>query len=331
MCGCSDMKKRLVLLTLGVLLYGWGVLCCQEAGTGMGLTEVRLTQSVDVQRAAEILENETSEDVPLRFCLRGRGGEETVSGELTGVSRRVQIEYLAGNSELLGWGGLAWEKGCLIDEATARALFGTEICGGQTLLWQGESCPVLGTVSGSQARLLVMAREEDGAVLDHCLLEGEDGEGFLLRHGLEGRVLDLAPFWALTRNLLLVMPCLVLLTLAARLGKGWKGLNLRQLRTQWKGLVKITISLGLAGVAVWLVKAYIVIPADMIPSRWSDFSFWGSWWESQRENLSALQSAQPWEERLQMAENMVKSMGSALGSTLLTAWGLRARASAETC
>lgn len=314
------MKKRLVLLTLAALLYGLGILCCQEAGRGMGLTEVLLTQGLDARRAAEITDGEATEDDPLRFCFLGRGSEERVTGELTGKQGQVQILYLAGNPGLLGWGSLAWEKGCLLDEGTARNLFGTEDCGGQTLLWQGETWPVLGTVSGSEARLILMARETDGAVLNTCLLELDpqaEAEGFLLRHNLTGKVVNLFPLWALTRDLLLVLPCLVLLTLSFRLGKGWKTKG-------WRQITKTAISLGLLALSIWLVKACIVIPADMIPSRWSDFSFWGVWWESQKENISVIFSAPPREERLQMLTDMVKSMGSALGSALVAAWGLRA-------
>lgn len=334
-CGCSDMKKRLkrlLPLALGIVLYVFGILCCQKAGRGMGLTELKLSQGIGAKGVSEITGNEAQEDAPIRFCFRGRGDQETVTGELTGTSRQVEVLYLAGNPELMGCGGLAWEKGCVVDEGTARALFGTEICAGQTLLWRGEAYPVLGTASGSQARLLVMAREEDGDMLDSCLLEGagEAAEGFLLRHGLEGKKLDLLPFWALTRDLLLLTPCLALVTLAVRLGRGFRTLCRKRLRRQWKLLANAALSLGLLGAALWLVRVYGVIPADMIPSRWSDFSFWDAWREAQRANISALRSAAPWEERLQMTENMVKSMGSALGSTLLILWAIREEHHADT-
>lgn len=39
-----------------------------------------------------------------------------------------------------------------------------------------------------------------------------------------------------------------------------------------------------AGILLFL-GMNIRIPSDMIPSKWSDFSFWGTWWETQRENL----------------------------------------------
>lgn len=41
------------------------------------------------------------------------------------------------------------------------------------------------------------------------------------------------------------------------------------------------------GIFVFL-WANIRIPSDMIPSRWSDFSFWGTWWETRKENLLLL-------------------------------------------
>lgn len=334
-CGYSEMDARKRwLLALGAAIYVFGVLCCQRAGDAMGLTWLILRQGAQAGDVEEMTAREMEEDVPVRFCFLGQMGEDTVTGAVTGAARRVRVTCLAGNPELAGGSGLTWQQGCLVDEATAQALFGTAQCGGQTLLWKGETYPVLGMVSGGQARMVRMARKEDGDILDRCLLEvsPENGkalaEGFLLRHGLEGTALDFFPFWALTKDLLLLFPCLVLLTLAGRLGRDWRRLGRKQ--GGWKGLAKTAASIGLLGAALWLVKAHIVIPSDMIPSRWSDFSFWGIWWERQKENLFHILSAAPYEEQLQMAGNMVKSMGSALAGFLLAALAMREEHHANT-
>lgn len=328
--------KRLALLALGTLLYGWALLCCQRAGEQMGITCLNLSREIDARSVAEITTREAEQESPIRFCFWGQGGEETVSDSLTGRSRQVSVVYLAGNPELAGGGSLAWQSGCLVDAETARTLFGTEICGGQSLSRQGEVYPVLGTISGTLPQMVVMAQREDGDVMNRCLLEAAPeqgkalGESFLLRHGLEGKCLDLFPFWALTVNLCLVFPGFLLLSLWSVLGRGWRELALSQIRGQWRTLARVLLSLGLTVGTVWLLGRNVVIPPDMVPSRWSDFSFWGNWWQNQKENFFLLTATAPYGGQLQTVGNMIKSMGNNLAAILLAVWAVRGEHHADT-
>ncbi len=297
----------------------------------MGLTHVLLSRSVDSAEAERIVRVEAEEDVPIRFCFWGEAGEETVSCPLNGARAKGRVTLLAGYPELMGAGGLSWQKGCLVDEGTARALFGTARCGGQVMSWDGEEYPVLNTVSGNLPRLLRLARGEDGDVLDRCVLslpaeQGKtQGEAFLMRYGLQGKILDYFPLWAITKNLLLFFPGLLLLAAWGKLRRGWRSLSLSGIRggEQIPLLLRTVLSLGLTAGTVWLLEKQIVVPPDMIPSRWSDFSFWESWWNQQKENVYACISAAPGSEQLQMMGNMVKSMAGTTAAFLLSVWAVR--------
>lgn len=306
----------MILLAAAAVLYTFGVVFCQRAEENMGLTHVLLSQSVDRGAAERIVTVEAEEEAPIRFCFWGQTGEETVSCPINGARAAGNGTLLAGYPELMGAGSLSWQKGCFMDENTARTLFGTTRCGSQVISWNGEEYPVLDTVSGALPRLLRLVKESDGSVLDRCALslpaeQGRvQGEAFLLRHGLQGKLLDYYPLWAVTKNLRLLFPGLLLLTAWAWLRKGWRSLSISGIRggEQIPLLLKTILSLGLTAATIWLLGRQVVIPSDMIPSRWSDFSFWGTWWDRQKENFFLLLSTAPGREQLQMMGNMVKSM-----------------------
>lgn len=329
--------SRFLCFALGMVFYALALIYCRQAQDGMGLTYLLLNRNVDSASVERIAEQEAEEDAPLRFCFFGEGEKTTVSCALTALSCPVTQTCLAGNPELLGGGILLWQRGCLLDENTAATLFRTRDYGGQLLSCGGEELPVLGIASPSQPTVVRLARPEDGEILSRCVLSlppGESriqGERFLLRHGLDGITLDYFPFWALTRNGLLLFPGLLLFRLCGTLRGPRQKFSLSGIlhgrqRTAFARML-LSLCLGIAG--VWLLGKLTVIPGDMIPSRWSDFSFWDSWWESQKRNCSAILSAAPSDGQLQMTENMIKSMGSALASLILGHLALRRRYHAD--
>lgn len=143
--------------------------------------------------------------------------------------------------------------------------------------------------------------------------------------------MDFYPFLALTENLVLLFPGILLLTVCALLGKGWRQLSLQGILSgsQRLALGKTVLALGLAVGTFWMLTKRLIIPPDMIPSRWSDFSFWGSWRESQKENCLRILFTPLGSKQLQMLLNMVKSMGTSTVSAILALWAVRRRRNAN--
>lgn len=319
------------------VLYACGVLFCNLAREDANLIHITLLRGVDAAAAEEIFSRELEEEDPVGFCFWGERTQQTVSCEETGAFSQVTQVLLSGNPELMGAGCLAWQNGCLIDRETAQALFGTVHCGGQTLWHNGMPYPVLGTVSALRPTMLILAGEGDGAVLSRCVLSGPAekgnvvGEPFLMRWSLQGTVVDFFPVWALTNNLLLLFPGILLLAAMCRMKKRWSKLSFSEVLSgrQVMVLVKRLFVLALATGLLCLLGSRLIIPQNMIPSRWSDFSFWGNWWEGQRENLLNILFLPVDNRQLQMLLNMVKSMGNSIASGLLALWAVRRRSNAD--
>lgn len=327
------MKKkniRRAVLAAAALLYLGSLWAWKKMQPFENRVPLVLSRPISAEEGQRIWDAEGEEEAPVGFCFWGEMGEQMVSCRETGGSARVNRIVLSGNPELLGAGSLAWRDGCLVDTDSAQALFGTDQCENQNLIAGEQVLPVVGIREDIRPAMVSRA-EGTQAVLNRCVLAVPSaqgrvlGEQFLMRWGLEGRVLDFSPFQAMCRNLLLLFPGVLLGSLGLSLEKERKNLTLEGIRSRkqlpllGKSLLGITILLG----SFWLLGRQVTIPRDMIPSRWSDFSFWSQWWESQRENFQRILTTSLGSQWLQMQADMVKSMVCSIGSAILALWAVR--------
>lgn len=321
--GWRDMKKkehRLLVLALALAAYLWSAWSWMQTSQQPQRSHFLLDSSVTALRAEEIWQSEQEQPEPLAFCFWEQMPQQQVLCSLTGRSASVTLVCLRGNPELLDVGALAWQEGCFVDDQTAQTLFGTDRGSGQILTQNGQDYPVLGVIPALGPTLVRLAQPEES--FSRCVLPKGAGADALMRWGLSGKVLDWQVLTALTADLLLVTPALLLVWLCRMLGRGWRELRLSQL-TQQKVLAgKAALSLLLAAAGLWLLVRLIQVPEGMIPSKWSDFSFWGRWWQQQEQNFLLLLSTPLGNRQLQMAMNMVKSMVLSITSGALALAGL---------
>ena len=302
------MKR--IFWVLAAALYAASLLfahMAEQNGNGIYLL---LDRGVTAAEAAEISRREHEAEEPLGFCFYALSEDVILHCPDTGRTAQVTAVSLYGNGGLLGAEALSWQEGCLLDEQTAQTLFGTGYLGAQEVLLDGKTRAALGTVPLQTPTALVSAGED--AVLDRCILAGWDENGaqmagqFLLRHGLTGEILNFYPLLIFTKNLTLLPLWALLVLLCRKIGDKRK---------------RLALLAALAGAV--LLGSRVIVPKNAIPSMWSDFSFWGSWFQSQRENLTAILMASPGEWALQMELDMVKSVICTLAGTLAAAWGGR--------
>lgn len=319
---------RFGMLLIAAVLYIWAVFFCQSAKEDADLTYLVLSRNISAAEAEEIFKQEKILTDSAGFCFWGETPAQTVSCKETGGIAQVTQVLLSGNPGLMGAGILAWQDGCFIDEDTARKLFGTADCGGQ-ILWQDDvPYRVFGTITAFQPTMLTVAAPEDGAVLNRCVLSvtaesgAQEASQFLMRWGLQGTQIDFYPLWVFLHNFLLLLPGILLLVIFA--------CGVKEIRKipfadgfQVSSTVKPAIILITTGCLLCFLGSRIIILPDMIPSRWSDFSFWGNWLEAQEENFRQVLLTPMGNAHLQMMLNMIKSLVSSTAALLLTLWTLR--------
>lgn len=205
------------------------------------------------------------------------GTERTVSAaviELFGNCEDIcSAELLTG-----GFPARTDPKGCAISEATAFGLWGSRDILGKTVFLDDEAYQVRGVFRGGTGLMLLQRDATSTANLPNMQLRFADGnalaaaEAFLLRAGFRGaQLLDL-PLLGRVIGTLAWLPAIVLgaHTLLRLLRRGL------QLRCYPVLLISYALSAGLVAVACLLLLGFPWnIPDQLIPTKWSDFEFWG--------------------------------------------------------
>lgn len=317
--GWNDMKLRKILLLLtAAALYTLAAYFCSAAKEDATRTYLLLSEPIHADRAEDIFEQEASLADPMSFCFWGEQEKQWIACKETGGIAEVTQIFLSGNTALLDAPELIWQEGCYLDRSTAQTLFGTADCSRQTLWQNDHSYRVFQTISRERPTMIVPASEVNGAVLNRCVLDAPTETGtqtarqFLLRWGLSGEIIEFYPLWVAVHNLPVILPGIHLLIWAVQQRKRSK--------------LKFGIALSLC----LLLCSQIRILPDMIPTRWSDFSFWGIWWEAQIENIQLVLMTPMGERHLQMMLNMVKSIICSTAAFAIMLWTLRRQNHANT-
>lgn len=316
--------RKILLILMTVILYVCAVLFCLSAKEDAGRTYLLLSDPIDAARAEDIFSKEAALDKSVGFCFWGEQENQWVSCKETGGIAEVTAVLVSGNPGLLDAEKLTWQAGCFLDEATAQTLFGTADCSEQTVWYHDRAYRVLNTISATQPTMLAVAEESDGPVLNRCVLNvpvetgKQTAQQFLIRWGLAGEVIDYYPLWVVVYDFLLILPGILVFQIY------FYGRS----RTQDRG--KRTILLLVTSCLLIFLAGRIRFLPDMVPSRWSDFSFWGNWWDGQKQNSQLVMRTPMGERHLQMRMNMVKSILSSTAAILLTLWNLRRQNHADT-
>lgn len=274
-------------------------------------------QAISAGQAADLLEQEQQRETPQGSCFWGEFPGMQLSCKETGGTAVAAVVVTAGNPELIvpGTAALAYqENGCFLDTQTAAELFGTMKAAGQTVWYDGVSYVVYGTFESLNRMMVRQASETDGETLDmiSVYLKGEtsstspssrSAEEFLMRCSLEGEVTDYIFLNAAVHDFLFLLPLMLAVWIIRDQLSQARGSTSRSLKT-----VSLLTAAVVFTAALVLVVQNFQIPADMIPTKWSDFSFWETWWKGQRKNLLLLLGTAQGEAQLALLWNLLLSV-----------------------
>lgn len=323
------MNRRAVW---GRLLLGVLCMACLGWGRSMALrlealpeSRLLVMSSLTGREARDMLDAEQQGEYPASFALWGQRDAQGVQNPELERYASVNVLLLAGSSSVVYQPDAPLPpddlNGCLIDPATAQALFGNAQPLGCTLEWNGRALTVRGVLDSGRPLLLAQALDSDGG-LDHISLQPPEGQSvgrvvseFESRHGLFGTWSNPGS-WTGLAGFASLLP--VLLALGYVLIK----------------IIKTAFSAGqypvvflvclLAAGAVWWVSLLaagvsVGIPADMLPSKWSDFEFWGRLFAEKKEELMNLLAASKTEVELAHLLPALLAGGAGLAGSVLAA------------
>lgn len=269
-----------MILCYSLAVFYNGKMMSDNPGTAAAvLTGNRL----DAKSAAEVQKAEQRQDNPLQFTIWGEKENVMLLNKKYQRSSSATAVLVCNNPQLLfnGTAALAPDdkNGCLIDEKTAYDLFGSTDVAGKQLEYLDRKLTIRGLLKGinDERQLVVMQAYGEDQNLDSITVripEGSETETavseFLMRHSLEGKIMDLNLLKGITRILILLLPVLfafgIMITLL-RYTREEKGQGISYYI--WWGAVIVILIITILG-----ISRFITIPKEMIPTKWSDFDFW---------------------------------------------------------
>lgn len=244
------------------------------------------------KEALAVAEAEKEQENPYTFTAWTQEEEVTVQNRELNRSCVADAVEICGRSDILMQGS-TWldeedTEGCLIDEKTAAELFGSTAVEGMKITIKEKERTIRGILYGVSDVIVFEAEELTPftalqVVTDSGIRYEEIKQEFMMRNSLTGRFLKTDLLYQAGSVLALLIPLCAGGSILWQTGKkAWI------YRDQKDGIIcgAVTV-LGIA-VLLWFVIQNLEIPRDMIPTKWSDFDFWKTWWESMRESVQLL-------------------------------------------
>ncbi len=271
-------------------------LAAREYGVSVRLTEAAVTN--------KMLEQETDrmgKGTPVCSAAWTRGSSCLAVGSALGETTKVRVVAVYGDVRraLPVWrvkGALLVEDdagGCLIDEKTAWELFHSTDALGAGVSVEGKRYAVRGIVKTYEQTLIVRNADAKYENLEYSVSDPaaakQSVETVLYRMGVtEDRVILQGGLLASAALGLSWLPAWIGCALAAAvfLRRGW-----RVRRNVRSGLLHALAGVVLAGVCIIGFMKTAYWPQSFLPTKWSDFSFWGELfdgWETQWKAVSLM-------------------------------------------
>lgn len=239
-----------------------------------------------------VLEAEKEQENPYTFAAWTQQEEVSIQNRELNRSCMAAAVQICGRSDILVKGSTWIDEedtdGCLIDEKTAEQLFGSTAIVGMKITIDGQEKTVRGILYGVSD---VVVCEADDLTMLTALQVAMDSEiryeeirqEFMMRNSITGRFLKMDILYQTGTLLALLIPFCTGWSILWFIWKRAWGL-----RAQSEGMLYGALAaLGTFFLFYFLI-AKLEIPRDIIPTKWSDFDFWKTWWEKESESLQLL-------------------------------------------
>ncbi|WP_320959269.1 hypothetical protein, partial [Hungatella effluvii] len=186
-------------------------------------------------------------------------------------------------------------SGCAVSTGLAFSLWGSTNVIGMPVKVEGKQFYVRGIFEEEEPRLFLQAQAESEKLLSNMQLTftgpgaGERASQYLSSAGFpEGRILDLTLFaWVLDMIFRLPAVILAIGILGRVIGHGKRLCHYPLLLALY-----LLIAFGISAV-LWFCIDLPEFPSEFIPTRWSDFEFWGNLFKEQGKNMVSWMAAGP--------------------------------------
>lgn len=320
-----SLKRRAAALLLPVLFLAAAVLFWRLGLSSAGalkpynnLVSLRGVGGLTAGDYLPMTEAEAEAAAPLPFALWTQLENKSISNETGGRTAAVAVVAARGDSRLVlptaGLLAVDDTAGCLLDRTTAESLFGAVGTVGCTVIYEGAPYVVRGLVDAPAPTLALQLPKDSPLPLENITVSGGKAADFTTRHGLEAALTIRYETFHRLANLFAALPLVAaaLILVFRLLGQLWHQRDY-PLRSAAVFLVLCVL------VTALLLALLSVIPAEYVPTRWSDFSFWPELFTSWKAETVALLAAAKLRPELSLFPYMAGSAYGLLSAVLLLA------------
>lgn len=279
-----------LILGVSLLCFGAGVISIGQAGSRDEYLDATLREPLTGDSVKSVLDGEEQADEAYSVVFWREQQADRIEWKGFGRSSSGAVLHTAGQSGLLAAGGILPEESadaCLVSEALARELFGTVNPGEAAITIGAKEYQVKGVVAGEQKFVIAPGDDQGFNRMRVRIPEGKRkeqvGELLASRYGFTAEPLS----YYLVRGFSWIVVCLTPLAIFLHF-VGWSIRSGKQQQRLGNKLIFYGAALLALVWGIWLVAANIEIPLDMVPTKWSDFSFWEQMLENKNKELQLL-------------------------------------------
>ncbi|MCP1101449.1 hypothetical protein M2454_001185 [Aequitasia blattaphilus] len=243
-------------------------------------------------RAKEIQDYNSELENQKAFVIWGSLGNAVVTNSDLNRSKDVEILVMNGRTDLVFSNSPWLDRGdynqCLIDENTAMELYGSKKVSEVELIYNNKAYQVKGVLENAKDTLIVQSDSSEVIGLEKITIrtdaktsEKEIQRKMETQYGITGTILRYSLLTESIELVSLLFPIIIGCHLMTELIKNVRNAsNKKKEYFFWSaGLLVFMI------VFIILIFKRVSIPEDYIPTRWSDFSFWSSFFSEQFSTL----------------------------------------------
>lgn len=292
--------SNLFFLILMLICFALALFYSSKSKTTKNIQMLSTTDNIlDGSTAMDMQSKEKESDAPIHFTAWGEVKGGIVKNNELNRSADVNTLFVKGDSSLVY--DNAWNlseddiESCLLSENVAYQLYGQNNVTGTTITYNGRSLIVRGIIKESDDLLIVQALSDTDKVMDHVSIEIGSGDKatevvqeFKNRYtGFTDQVsIQSYSTWA---NVISgMLPVIMLLSILIPLFK----YTLMKRQEPVKFIIYAALSIGYLGLFLWIINFRFSYPQDMVPSRWSDFSFWSTLYQQKTGEIGLILRAE---------------------------------------
>lgn len=288
--------SNLLFLILMLICFALALLYSSKSKTTKNIQMLSTTDNIlDGSTAMNMQNTEKQSDSPIHFTIWGEVQGGRVENNELSRSADVNTLFVKGDSNLVydnAWNlGADDIEGCLLSENVIYQLYGHNNVTGTTIEYNGRSLIIRGIIKGSDNLLIVQALSDTDKVMNHVSIEIGSGEKasdvvqeFNNRYPGFTNQINIQSYSAWANGILGILPIVMLFSISIPLSK----YILTKRQEPAKFILYAAVFIGYLGLFLWTINFQFNYPQDMIPPKWSDFSFWSTLYQQKSDEMELL-------------------------------------------